>query len=75
MPLTDAAVDLIILVHALEHTADPEELMRELSGEPTGRGAAGIPASPSGWAADGYAWPERLRAFAEVRRGGDHAQA
>lgn len=30
MPLTDAAVDLIILVHALEHIADPEELMREL---------------------------------------------
>ena len=30
MPLTDAAVDVIILVHALEHIADPEELMREL---------------------------------------------
>jgi SAM-dependent methyltransferase len=30
MPLTDAAVDVIIAVHALEHIADAEELMREL---------------------------------------------
>lgn len=30
MPLTDAAVDVIILVHALEHASDAEELMREL---------------------------------------------
>ena len=30
MPLTDAAVDLTIAVHALEHIADAEELMREL---------------------------------------------
>ena len=30
MPLTDAAVDLIIAVHAFEHVADAEELMREL---------------------------------------------
>jgi SAM-dependent methyltransferase len=30
MPLTDAAVDLIIAVHAFEHIADAEELMREL---------------------------------------------
>ena len=30
MPLTDAAVDLIIAVHAFEHAADAEELMREL---------------------------------------------
>jgi SAM-dependent methyltransferase len=30
MPLTDAAVDRIILVHALEHASDAEELMREL---------------------------------------------
>jgi len=30
MPLTDSAVDLIIAVHALEHIADAEELMREL---------------------------------------------
>lgn len=30
MPLTDAAMDLIIAVHALEHVADAEDLMREL---------------------------------------------
>lgn len=30
MPLTDAAVDLTIAVHALEHVSDAEELMREL---------------------------------------------
>src|SRR5690348_2444568 len=30
MPLTDAAVDLILAVHAFEHVSDAEELMREL---------------------------------------------
>jgi SAM-dependent methyltransferase len=30
MPLTDAAVDLIVAVHAFEHIADADELMREL---------------------------------------------
>jgi SAM-dependent methyltransferase len=30
MPLTDSAVDTIIAVHAFEHAADAEELMREL---------------------------------------------
>jgi len=30
MPLTDSAVDLVIAVHAFEHVADSEELMREL---------------------------------------------
>lgn len=30
MPLSDAAIDLTIAVHALEHIADAEELMREL---------------------------------------------
>ena len=30
MPLTDSAVDLIVAVHAFEHIADAEELMREL---------------------------------------------
>jgi SAM-dependent methyltransferase len=30
MPLTDAAIDLTIAIHAMEHVADAEELMREL---------------------------------------------
>jgi SAM-dependent methyltransferase len=30
MPLTDSAVDLIVAVHAFEHIADAEEMMREL---------------------------------------------
>lgn len=30
MPLTDAAVDLVVAIHALEHISDAEELMREL---------------------------------------------
>jgi SAM-dependent methyltransferase len=30
MPLTDAAIDLVIAVHAFEHIGDAEELMREL---------------------------------------------
>lgn len=30
MPLSDAAIDLTIAVHAFEHVADAEELMREL---------------------------------------------
>lgn len=30
MPLTDAAIDLTIAIHAFEHVADAEELMREL---------------------------------------------
>lgn len=30
MPLTDSALDLVIAVHAFEHVADTEELMREL---------------------------------------------
>jgi SAM-dependent methyltransferase len=30
MPLTDAAVDVIVAVHAFEHIGDAEELMREL---------------------------------------------
>ncbi|MEX1179262.1 MAG: methyltransferase domain-containing protein [Cucumibacter sp.] len=30
LPLTDAAVDLVIAVHGFEHVADAEELMREL---------------------------------------------
>jgi SAM-dependent methyltransferase len=30
MPLTDAAVDITVAIHAMEHVADAEELMREL---------------------------------------------
>jgi len=30
MPLTDAAIDLVIAVHGFEHAGDSEELMREL---------------------------------------------
>ncbi|MCS6761309.1 MAG: class I SAM-dependent methyltransferase [Candidatus Devosia symbiotica] len=30
MPLTDASIDLTIAIHAIEHVADAEELMREL---------------------------------------------
>jgi SAM-dependent methyltransferase len=30
MPLTDAAVDMVIMVHGFEHVVDPEEMMREL---------------------------------------------
>jgi len=30
MPLTDAAVDVVVAIHAFEHIADAEELMREL---------------------------------------------
>ena len=30
MPLTDAAVDMVIMVHGFEHVVDPEEMLREL---------------------------------------------
>ena len=30
MPLTDASIDLILAVHAFEHSADDEDLMREI---------------------------------------------
>lgn len=30
MPLTDASIDLVVAIHAFEHIADAEELMREL---------------------------------------------
>lgn len=30
MPLTDASIDLVVVVHGLEHAADSEEMMREL---------------------------------------------
>lgn len=53
MPLTDAAVDLIIAVHAFEHTADAEELMRELwrVAAPNARLIVVVPKRRGMWAA------------------------
>jgi len=52
MPLTDAAVDLIIAVHALEHASDAEELMRELwrIAAPNARLIAVVPRRRGMWA-------------------------
>src|ERR1700738_1708087 len=45
LPLPDAAVDRILLVHALEMSDDPEGLLREVwrGGGAPGRGVGGIP--------------------------------
>jgi SAM-dependent methyltransferase len=53
MPLTDAAVDLIIAVHAFEHIADAEELMRELwrVAAPNARLVVVVPRRRGLWAA------------------------
>lgn len=53
MPLTDAAVDLIIAVHAFEHIADAEELMRELwrVAAPNARLIVVVPRRRGPWAA------------------------
>ncbi len=53
MPLTDAAVDLIIAVHAVEHVADAEELMRELwrVAAPNARLVVVVPRRRGLWAA------------------------
>lgn len=53
MPLTDAAVDLIVAVHALEHASDAEELMRELwrVAAPNARLIAVVPRRRGMWAA------------------------
>lgn len=53
MPLTDAAVDLIIAVHAFEHVADAEELMRELwrVAAPNARLLVVVPRRRGMWAA------------------------
>jgi SAM-dependent methyltransferase len=53
MPLTDAAVDLIIAVHALEHISDAEELMRELwrVAAPNARLVVVVPRRRGFWAA------------------------
>jgi SAM-dependent methyltransferase len=52
MPLTDAAVDLTIAVHAFEHIADAEELMRELwrVTAPNGRLIIVLPRRSGFWA-------------------------
>lgn len=52
MPLTDAAVDLIVAVHAIEHVADAEELMRELwrVSAPNARLIAVVPRRRGLWA-------------------------
>src|ERR1700690_4646236 len=44
LPLPDAAVDRILLVHALEMSDDPENLLREVwrGGGPARRGVAGF---------------------------------
>jgi SAM-dependent methyltransferase len=53
MPLTDAAVDLIIAVHAFEHVSDAEELMRELwrIAAPNARLIVVVPRRRGMWAA------------------------
>jgi len=53
MPLTDAAVDLIIAVHAFEHIGDAEELMRELwrIAAPNARLIVVVPRRRGFWAA------------------------
>jgi SAM-dependent methyltransferase len=53
MPLTDAAVDLIIAVHAFEHASDGEELMRELwrVAAPNARLVVVVPRRRGMWAA------------------------
>lgn len=52
MPLTDAAVDLVIAVHAVEHATDAEELMRELwrVTAPNGRLIIVVPRRGGFWA-------------------------
>lgn len=63
MPLTDSAVDLVIAVHAFEHAADAEELMREIwrVSAPNARLIVVVPRRRGMWAAadntpfgDGY---------------------
>jgi SAM-dependent methyltransferase len=53
MPLTDAAVDLIVAVHSFEHASDAEELMRELwrVAAPNARLIVVVPRRRGMWAA------------------------
>src|ERR1700751_4623045 len=50
LPLPDAAVDRVLLVHALEMSDDPEGLLREVwrGLAPSGRRVAGSPNGPGG---------------------------
>src|SRR5258708_7880482 len=50
LPLPDAAVDPILLVHALEMSDDPEGLLREVwrARSPPGPVRAGLPSTPGG---------------------------
>src|SRR4051812_31757585 len=52
LPLPDAAVDRILLVHALEMSDDPEGLLREVWRvlAPAGRGGGGFSDPGGGWA-------------------------
>lgn len=52
MPLNDAAIDLTVAVHAFEHVADAEELMRELwrITAPNGRLVVVVPRRRGMWA-------------------------
>lgn len=68
MPLTDSAVDLVIAVHAFEHIADAEELMRELwrVSAPNARLVVVVPRRRGFWAqaddtpfGDGYPFSRR----------------
>jgi SAM-dependent methyltransferase len=53
MPLTDAAVDIVIAVHAFEHIGDAEELMREIwrVAAPNARLVLVVPRRRGFWAA------------------------
>ena len=74
MPLPDAAVDRILLVHALEMSDDPERLLREVWRvlAPSGRLIAVIPNRRGVWTrTDNYAVRSRPALFARA----DHAIA
>src|SRR6202040_3045356 len=71
LPLPDAAVDRILLVHALEMSDDPEGLLREVwrGVGPAGRGGGGI-SNPRGGGGAGAVRP-RDGGYSEPARGVD----